>query len=631
MIGQILGSRYEIIEEIGRGGMAYVYKARCTYLDRVVAVKVLQPQFANDDEFVRRFRREAQAAASLSHPNIVNIYDVGRDDDLHYIVMEYVPGKTLKDWIKDNVSLSIEDSVRIAVQVGMALEHAHQNEIVHCDIKPHNILMTLDGRAKVADFGLARAVSSTTITYTESVIGSVHYFSPEQASGERAGKKSDIYALGIVLYEMTTGKLPFEGESPVTIALQHIREEVKSPRLYNTKIPESLERVILKSIEKDPAKRHDTSGDFVKDLREFSADYVPEETLDHHSEYSTQVMPAVDDKKSEEGSKWGKIAKALKKNPRKTAMMSILVILLILALAAAGLKVRDYFEVLVVEAPDVIGMSLAEAIEELDSQGLEYRVVGEVHSDQFSVGHVVSQEPAAGQEMKTTFPVSLMISKGREMVSIPRVIGMKQADAEVMILNEGLKMGEISGIYHAEIPADYVIDQNPRADIGEIERDSTIDLIVSSGPQPVEVRVPDLIGRYLSNAREAIQNANLELGRVIEDSDSPYPHNMVVRQSPAIGSSIEEGMKVDLTVSKRPDEIVSEPTNTSKVRIDVPSSGPDTQEVRLDLMDINRYRTVDTSLRNRGESFEVEVTWIGEKALIKIYVNGVFHDMQEIN
>lgn len=266
MEGQRLGGRYQVETRIGGGGMAIVYKAKDLILHRQVAVKILRSQFGMDEDFVNRFHREAQAVASLSHPNVVGVYDVGQDDETHYIVMEYIEGHTLKEVINQQGALPIEEAVRISIQICDALDHAHQNNIIHRDIKPHNIMIGKNGRVKVTDFGIARAVTSTTITHTNSILGSVHYFSPEQARGGVSAEKSDIYSLGIVLYEMVTGQLPFSGDSPITIALKHLQEPLPEPRESNPNIPQSVENIIFKALVKDPFLRYSSARAMLLDL-----------------------------------------------------------------------------------------------------------------------------------------------------------------------------------------------------------------------------------------------------------------------------------------------------------------------------------------------------------------------------
>jgi serine/threonine protein kinase len=267
LIGKILGGRYEIKEKLGSGGMAVVYKARCTWLDRIVTVKVLRDELVNDEEFVRRFRQEAQAVARLSHPNIVSVYDVGQEDGTYYIVMEYIDGQTLKEMIKEKGKLSPEKAIDLTSQICSALEHAHENNIIHRDIKPHNILMTSRGKVKVADFGIARAAAETTVTHPGKIMGSVHYLSPEQARGEVVGISSDLYSAGAVLYEMLTGRVPFEGESPISVALKHLQDPIIRPRELDPTIPEPVEQVILRALNKDPKKRFSSAREMLKALK----------------------------------------------------------------------------------------------------------------------------------------------------------------------------------------------------------------------------------------------------------------------------------------------------------------------------------------------------------------------------
>ncbi len=299
MIGKQLGGRYEILGRVGGGGMAIVYKGLDILLHRHVAVKVLRQQYVHDEEFIQRFRREAQAAASLSHPNVVSIYDVGQEEDIHYIVMEYVEGTTLNEQIKEKAPLQVEEAVHIASQICDALDHAHHNQIIHRDIKPHNILIGKNGRVKVTDFGIARAVTSSTITQTGSVVGSVHYFSPEHAKGTPTGEQSDLYSLGIVMYQMLTGRLPFLGESPISVALKHLQEDVEEPRKVNPLIPQSVENIILRAMRKSTSERYRSAKDMLSDLEscllphrrnEPKVNFLDDDELD---EEKTRVMPAL--------------------------------------------------------------------------------------------------------------------------------------------------------------------------------------------------------------------------------------------------------------------------------------------------------------------------------------------------
>ncbi len=316
MIGTVLGNRYEIVEKIGGGGMALVYRAKCRLLNRYVAIKILRDEYINDEEFIKKFRRESQAAASLSHPNIVNIYDVGVDikdgQEIQYIVMEYIKGKTLKEIIREKGKLTVEETIDYSIQIAEALEHAHKNHIVHRDIKPHNIMLTEDGRIKVTDFGIARAATASTVTNTSNVIGSVHYFSPEQARGGYTDEKSDIYSLGIVMYEMITGKVPFEGDSPITVALKHIQEEIVPPRKIDNTIPIGLENIIMNCVKKSQGDRYATASELLADLRKtkLSEGKFPIENI-NSNDAPTRIIPAIEDK---DENKMKKVNKNKKKN-----------------------------------------------------------------------------------------------------------------------------------------------------------------------------------------------------------------------------------------------------------------------------------------------------------------------------
>jgi len=345
MEGRILGGRYELLEKIGGGGMALVYKAKCKLLNRFVAVKLLRPEFTADEEFVKRFRVEAQAAASLSHPNIVSIYDVGKEDDMHYIVMEYVNGITLKDYVVQNGALDWKEAVNIVIQICSAIEHAHKNHIVHRDIKPHNILLTKDGVAKVTDFGIARAVTSSTITVVGSTIGSVHYFSPEQARGGFSDEKSDLYSLGIVLYELVTGKLPFNGESPVAVALKHIQEIAEEPLSIKEDLPQGVNDIIMLAIEKDQKNRYQSATEMLEHLYKVLKKPEMEITLgDGENVYDSPTvrMPSIGENKllGEKDSKKTGDDKMKKKKDKDRATVilaiatSLVVIVLIIFLVA---------------------------------------------------------------------------------------------------------------------------------------------------------------------------------------------------------------------------------------------------------------------------------------------------------
>lgn len=351
LVGKVIGNRYEILEKIGEGGMATVYKAKCNILKRYVAVKVLREEFTTDEEFIRRFNTEAQAAASLTHPNIVSIFDVGHEENIYYIVMELVQGKTLKEIINEDGVLPWKWSINIAIQVASALETAHKNNIVHRDIKPHNIIITEDGIAKVTDFGIAKAVSNSTITAFGTTIGSVHYFSPEHARGGYTDAKSDIYSLGVVMYEMLTGRVPFDADTPVSIALKHMQEKPVEPIKLNPSIPYAVNKIIMKAMEKEASARYQSATEMLKDLsmalKDPEGEFVKSNA--ERLQYTQRIPvlgeePKVDIKKESKSKPKGKLARYFEEHPTaKKVWISVIAVLLVILIPLLGfLEFKQY-------------------------------------------------------------------------------------------------------------------------------------------------------------------------------------------------------------------------------------------------------------------------------------------------
>ena len=401
----LLDNRYRILTKIGVGGMADVYKGEDTLLGRPVAIKILHSNFASDDEFVSRFKREAQAAGKLNHPNIVNMYDVGYDQGMHYIIMEYVDGETLKEYITRHHRLSIDEAVKITIAIGEGLEHAHAMGIVHCDIKPHNVIITNTGRVKVTDFGIARAMNTTnTVMYTNSIMGSAHYLSPEQASGKPVDGNTDIYSLGVVLYEMLTGKVPFEGETPIAVALKHVREKVIPPTRYNPSIPPLLEAVVMKALAKNPTDRFDSISEMMGDLR-LSQGFTMGKTQRHEPyDFATQMIPAVDpdtlddfsdidDPTPNEEKKKSMLSK-IASIPQKYIVLGAAVIFLI-AFLGAFLSYGNFWSNTTVDVPNVVGKQVSVAKNILEDKHLRVST-SEVTNTDVPAGQVISQSPGAG-------------------------------------------------------------------------------------------------------------------------------------------------------------------------------------------------------------------------------------------
>ncbi|MCH5138536.1 Stk1 family PASTA domain-containing Ser/Thr kinase, partial [Clostridiaceae bacterium UIB06] len=450
MIGTMLGNRYELLERIGEGGMALVYKAKCHLLDRYVAVKVLKEQFSSDKEFVEKFKREATAAASLSDNNIVNIYDVGTQGDINYIVMEYVRGKTLKEIIKQEGRIETSRAANLAIQIGKALECAHRNNIIHRDIKPHNILVTDEGLAKVTDFGIAKASNSVTITNSSKIMGSAHYFSPEQAKGSFVDCRTDIYSLGIVIYEMVTGRVPYDAESPVSVALKHIQEPVLPPKELNGNIPESLNKLILKAVEKEPIKRYQNVKDMLVDLKkienrqEFN---IATNTLDNDM---TRVMDpiVVNDKyEDDEDDERTENNKGIDSIKRKTIMGIAIAMLVIVIGAVSGYFAYSKIAVTgETTVPSIVGMKQEDAKKAVEDKKLKFVLIGKEKSDK-PEGTVLRTYPTEGTKVKINSDVRVSISGGQDSLEVPNLVGVDLEAAKDIISNSGLKLGSVSKSY----------------------------------------------------------------------------------------------------------------------------------------------------------------------------------------
>jgi len=550
MIGRELDGRYEIIERIGGGGMALVYRARDTLLGRSVAVKVLRQQFVHDEDFIRRFRREARAAASLSHPNIVSIYDVGQEGDVHYIVMEFVEGTTLAEKIKEGGPLPIEEAVHIAAQICDALDHAHQNQIIHRDIKPHNILIGKNGRVKVTDFGIARAAASSDITQTGAVLGSVHYFSPEHAKGVSQGAKSDLYSLGIVLYQMLTGRLPFLGESPISVALKHLREKVEEPRKINPLIPQSLENIVLKALRKNPEERYPSARQMMIDLnscllperRNEPKTVFPAE--EEEDDERTIVMPAIRAKSfpenPHESDEWEAAAggtareASLRRSRRGWIKPTVLVCTVLLFLAGMWYAVswlKSMLEVPEYEVPTVIGMTLEEAVEELKKVYMTPVLpVEQRPSDEYPAGVVIDQEKI-GMKAKKGASIALVVSSGPETFLMPDFVGRAWSEAEPELTDfarESSVRWTVEYVAGSEA-AGTVIGQRPAAGERFNPRDTEIVITVSSGPATIPM--PNLIGEKLAVAEAMLESAGFAKWK-IEREKTYAPKDTVFKQWP---------------------------------------------------------------------------------------------------
>lgn len=518
----ILGNRYEIIRKIGDGGMAFVYEAKDRLLNRIVAVKVLRPEFVDDEEFLAKFKREAEAVANISHPNIVNVYDVGCDGKVNYIVMEYVDGQNLKEIIKTEGTLDEYTALDITKQIAKALGAAHKKGVIHRDIKPHNILISSEGRnVKVADFGIAKAATNSTMTNIGSIIGSVHYFSPEQAKGKPVKNNADLYSLGIVLYEMLLGKVPFKGDSPISIALQHINEDIEFSSDEKTQIPQSIRTLIKKLTEKSPEDRYQSSEEVIEDI-EYIEQNIDLDFIKQYDDFATRRIPPVEvvenskfktlgkeqkreSKPKEEifiqpereevnnSDKYEKKPKRKKTRGFKGVLVGLIAVVILGVAGVAtngfgllnGSKDKD-----VIYAPDLVNMSLKNANKVVYDLDLKL-TINERHDPDVEKDHVISQTPPKGTELKKGDTITIVISLGPEELTAPNLLGFALQDAKKILEQYGLSLGSVSYEYSEIYKEGTVINQNPVAGAGNIKKGDSINIVVSKGQKVEQTPVED--------------------------------------------------------------------------------------------------------------------------------------------
>ena len=551
--GKLLGNRYEIIEKIGNGGMATVYKATDKVLKRNVAVKILRDEFTTDDEFIKRFEVEAQSAARLTHPNIVSIYDVGVDGNLYYIVMELIQGKTLKEIIvKEKGPLPWKWSINVSIQIASALEMAHRNNIIHRDIKPHNIIITEDGVAKVTDFGIAKAVSNSTITAFGTTIGSVHYFSPEHARGGFTDAKSDLYSLGVVMYEMVTGRVPFDADTPVSVALKHMQEEPVEPIELIPNLPIAVNKIIMRALQKDTTLRYQTASemlvDLKKSLKDPEGDFVEE--LEYDPTAKTQVIDTNayrDNKqtKNSSGKKDGKF-KTFVKTHKGLSIFIGLLLLFVLSLGGTML-VLNLTNPPEVAMPNVVGLSKEEAQKEIENVKLKFEIEKEEYNKDVPEGFIISQDPTYMEKfnkVKQGSTVKVVVSKGEEKTTVPKVVGMEK-DKAVKTLEDAKLKVEIVEESSKKVQEGYVISQETSPDTEAFAGD-TIKIHVSTGVE--KATVPDVIGKSQADAKKTLEAQGFVVA-VTTSEDSSKENGIVLKQSLDSGKTVEKGSTVTITVN----------------------------------------------------------------------------------
>ena len=586
MSNRLLAGRYELIEKIGEGGMAVVYKARCRLLNRYVAIKILRPEFTKDAQFVENFKRESQAAAGLSHPNIVSIYDVGQEGNIYFIVMELVDGKPLSQVIEEKGRLEYKKAIQVTRQIASALSLAHKNGIVHRDVKPHNILITSAGVAKLADFGIAKAVSASTIIGgTNKVMGSVHYFSPEQARGAYVDERSDIYSLGIVMYEMLTGKVPFDGDNPISIALMHINDPMPSVNAEVPGLPPRLDKIIQKATDKYQTNRYKTADELIEDLD--NIEFISKVMGDSAFNVAAEPAPAVDPVKAEyeaalQRSEMTRTEKAEKEKKEKTDkavekankistgfIIGGIVVLVIAGIIGLGAMLgwfgggNDEIEV-----PDFVGKTFEEAQQIAEEAGLTIEQGEDVYSPDQEEGYISSQIPTAGSKVSEGKLITVYVSKGKKDGVVPKLIGMDYTEAQEYLETYGFELGIVKTETNTA-PENQIIAQSV-AEGTSAEKGTKIDVTVSDGKGKEKVSMPNLIGKTPDEASEILEKKGLNVGDVTYEETSTTAQNLIFWQSYPEGTELDEGTSVSYKVSKgeKPEDSGSEDFTDDSVETD---------------------------------------------------------------
>jgi len=630
MLSRTLGKRYEIVELIGRGGMAYVYKARDLKLNRYVAVKVLREEYTENEQFIKKFDRESQAVACLSHPNIVGVYDVGVQDNIYYIIMEFVDGITLKQYLMRKGRLDYTEATRFVMDISNALRCAHENKIIHRDIKPHNILLTRDLVPKVADFGIARAITSSTVTMTNQTMGSVHYISPEQAKGGFVDERSDLYSLGILYYELLTGKLPFDEENTVTIAIKHIQEEIVPPKLLEPKIPERVNQIVIKLTQKKPDERYQNTDELMEDLEavlenlSFAAGdgnhlgndtHIIREGLFHVENTGSHAAVHPDEEEDDDDEYYYETPKetAARKKKRKIILTSVFAFL---AIAAMGIMAYAFFSGKTVQVPDIKGKTTAEAKTMLEKLDLVLEVEKEVYSADVEAGLIMTQNPESGKELESGKTVKVTVSKGVKTGTIPSVIGLSETEAVKVIEAANFVVGEIKREYNDSYSADIVFQMNPNGNATANEG-TKVTIYVSKGEDLVTV--PSIIGQTEADAKNTITNAGLTVGAITYETSTDYSKGMVMKQSPTDGNQVAKDSDVSIVVS-------GGKKSTQKLTIDlseyIEKNPSKSVKVKVVLIAADKTETLIYEGTNMSDDvFSVNVEGVGRETY-EVFIDG---------
>ena len=560
MASRVLSGRYELLEKIGDGGMAVVYKGKDKLLNRFIAVKILRPEFTKDSTFVENFKRESQAAAGLSHPNIVGVYDVGREGNINYIVMELIDGQTLNKIIEEEAPMDYRKVIDISKQVASALRVAHKNKIIHRDVKPHNIMITSDGVVKLADFGIARAVNDTTLSTGSKIVGSVHYFSPEQARGNYVDERSDIYSLGIVMYEMLTGKVPFDGDNPVTVALKHINEEIVPPSELEPGIPPALERCVMKATNKYQTKRYASADEMIQELDNISfvTNIVGNSIFENSDIVEKRNKRREDFKKAVEEEVKAREEERKPKKKKRILIAVLLGLLLAFVGVAYGAWSAGVFSS-TKAAPDLLDRTVTDAIRVAEEQGFTVKQGKDVYSSDYAEGRVCLQDPEPGVEMPKGGTITINISKGTKDGLVPKVVGMRREDVEAFLQSQGYELGSVKTETSPEEEG-RVLRQSPEAG-SSADKESKVDIWVSDGKGKELGTVPSVTKKSLADAKKEIKAAGFEPGEETYSYDDNIGKGYVIYQQWAAGAQLEKGTTIDLEISRGPEPAPEPPNN----------------------------------------------------------------------
>ena len=623
MIGKIFNNRYKIIEKLGSGGTSIVYRGQDLLLNRMVTVKILREEYASNADFVRRFRHEAQAVASLSHSNIVAVYDVGFEENMHYIVMEFVEGESLKDYIRRKGALPVPEACNIITQILAGVQHAHEHGIIHRDLKSHNILLSKDGRAKVTDFGIAVGMSDVTLTYNTSsrIMGSVHYISPEQVQGQAVTEKSDIYSVGVIFYEMLTGRLPFLGETPISIAMQHVQGELILPHQINPKVPMGISYVVMRAMRKNPDARYDNAENMAKAVRAaYSGEsVVPEEPAAVFDD-DDELKKIITTKRPQNKDKKGGLFADGKLNTTRMVFLIVgavlLVALIVVAVKFLGLFGQSGPAVM----PQVVGLSLSDAEAKLAENDLVADITYMDSTEDANT--VIGQDIAEGEEVERGSSVGITVSNGISGPEMPNLMGATRKIAELTLANKGITP-KITEQYDEEAPLNEVIYQYPEEG-AIITSDTVVELVISLGPEPEDIFMPTLLGKTLEEARPIIEEYKLNVIETKYEPSTEYNKGQICAQSIQPNASTQTGVEITITVSEGP----GPQAKTHTAYYMVPNDGEEHQVI-VEVVDSQGSREVYNEDHEPGTFVDYTFEYYGTGSM-NILLDGIVVDNEAL-